>query len=180
MKYARAAILLWSVAACSNDPERPIAPVDPGMTAEIYDATLAEMKRITTPRAGTEVPVNWSERMFLNPMVLLPPADSLDPLAHDSAWTAGAVRRGLVRGVCGQSPAPACPATEPIAFVSLSPPWTLGGDTVFVQAGYAGEAPGEPAYEGVFWIFTLAHDEETGALKVVRKSAPNRVTFENQ
>lgn len=175
-----ATLLLLATGACANQPERPIVPVDPETTAEVYNVTLAELKRIMTPKAGSNVPIDWSERMYLNPVVLLPPADSANPLPHDSTWMASALAGGLVLGICGKPPASPCPADVPIAFTSLSPPWTQGTDTIFVQGGYAGEAPGEKTYEGVFWIFTLAIDQETGGIKVVRKGPPNRVTFESR
>ena len=163
---------------CANRPDRAAVPVDAEITAEVYDATLAELKRIMTPKAGTTVAVNWAERMYLNPVVLLPPADSANPLTHDGNWMNSAVARGLVLGVCGQPPATPCPQDMPVAFTSLTPPWTLGVDTVYVHGGYAGEAPGERLFEGVFWTFTLAYDEEAGGLKVVRKGPPKRITFE--
>jgi hypothetical protein len=168
------------VGGCANRPERPVVPLDQETTALVYDVTLAELKRIMTPKAGTTVPVNWSERMYLNPLILLPPADSANPLNHDSTWMNSILARGLVLGICGKAPAAPCPTDLPVAFTSLSPPWSLGGDTVYVQGGYTGEAPAEPMYDAVFWIFTLAFDEETGALKVVRKGPPNRMTFEGR
>lgn len=168
------------VGGCANRPERVALPVDQETTAEVYDVTLAELKRIMTPKAGTTAPINWSERMFLNPVVLLPAADSANQLNHDSSWMNSVVARGMVLGVCGKPPAQPCPTDAPVAFTSLSPPWSLGGDTVYVQGGYAGEAPGEAMYEAVFWIFTIAPDEETAVFKVVRKGPPNRMTFESR
>lgn len=173
-------LAITAVGGCANQPERPILPVDEQLVPEIYDATLAELKQIMTPPAGSTVPVNWSERMYLNPIVLLPPADSANPLTHDSEWMNSIVARGMVRGICGKPPATPCPSDQPVAFTSLTPPWTLGGDTVFVQGGYAGEVPGDRRYEGIFWVFTLAPDEGTGALTVVRKGPPNRITFERE
>ena len=171
---------LAAVGGCANRPDRPALPVDAEITAEVYDVTLAELKRIMTPKAGTTVQVNWAERIYLNPLVLLPPADSADPRMHDASWMNSAVARGLVLGICGRPPATPCPADVPVAFTSLTPPWTLGGDTVYVRGGYTGEAPGERVYEGVFWTFTLAYDEETGVFKVVRKGPPSRMTFERE
>lgn len=169
-----------AVAGCANQPERPIVPVDEAKTRQVYDVALQELKKIMTPRAGSTAPVNWSERMYLNPVVLLPATDSANPLFHDATWSESAVARGLVTGICGKPPASPCPPDVPVAFTSLSPVWTKGGDTVFVQGGYAGEAPGEHTYEAVFWIFTIAPDEETGSLKVVRKGSANRMTFETR
>lgn len=171
---------MGGLGGCSNRPARPIVPVDQETTFRVYDAALQELKRIMTPKAGTTTLLNWSERMYLNPFVLLPATDSANPLIHDATWSSSAIARGLVIGICGRPPAPPCPADTPVGFISLSPVWTVGGDTVFVQGGYAGEAPGETTYEAVFWIFTIAPDEETGNLKVVRKGSPNRMTFETQ
>jgi hypothetical protein len=177
MRYVMLGLALTAGAGCANRPERAIVPVDANQTREIYDVTLEELRRIMTPNPGGVVPVNWSEHIYLNPVILLPASDSANPVNHDSAWMSSAVARGLVQGICGRPPATPCPDNAPVAFTSLTPPWTVGGDTVYVQAGYAGEAPGEQRYEGVFWVFTLAHDEETGQLKVVRKGLPNSVTF---
>jgi hypothetical protein len=181
MNMLRATVLLLTLGlgGCANRPARNPIPVDAELTAQVYDVTLAELKRIMTPKAGVEAPINWSERMYLNPVILLPAADSANPLSHDPAWLNSTVTSGLVLGVCGKPPAMPCSTDTPVAFVSLSPPWTLGGDTVYVQGGYSGEVPRETTYEAVFWIFTLAHDEETGELKVVRKGPPNRMTFES-
>lgn len=173
-------MVVAGLGGCANRPARVALPVDQETTAEVYDVTLAELKRIMTPKAGTNAPINWGERMFLNPAVLLPAADSANPLQHDGTWLNSVVTRGMVLGICGKPPAQACPADAPVAFISLSPPWTLGGDTVFVQGGYAGEVPGEAMYEAVFWIFTIAPDEETAQFKVVRKGPPNRVGFESR
>jgi len=176
-------IVLLAITAgggCANRSDRVITPVDAERTREIYDVTLRELKRIMTPKAGTSVPVNWSEHIYLNPVILLPPADSANPLQHDTNWMISAVERGLALGICGKPPATPCPSDVPVAFTSLTPPWTVGGDTAYVQGGYTGEAPGERMAEGVFWVFTLAHDEETGELKVVGKGPPNRMTFEEQ
>lgn len=173
-------LLLAGMSGCENTPQRSILPVDQQLTAEIYDVTLAELKRTLTPRPGTAPSIDWSTRMYLNPVVLLPPADSANPLTHDADWMNAAVASGLVLGICGKPPATPCPADQPVAFTSLTPPWTMGGDTVYVQGGYTGEAPGEQLYEGTFYVFTLAHDTDTGALKVVRKGPPNRLTFESR
>ena len=172
-------LVLAGIAGCESKPPRPIVPVDPQLTPEIYDVTLAELKKIMTPRAGMSVEVDWSTRMYLNPLIVLPPADSLNPLNHDSGWMNSVLARGLVQGICGKPPAVPCPADLPVAFTSLTPPWTLGGDTVYVQGGYAGEMPGESMYESLFWTFTLAHDEN-GQLKVVRRSEPTRTIFETR
>jgi hypothetical protein len=179
MIRVRDLLLALAGTACASPPEKPIVPVDPTITAQVYDVTLAELKRVMSPAAGSSAPVNWSERMYLNPQVLLPPADSANPLNHDSQWMSQAVANGLVLGVCGKPPAQACPRDVPIAFTSLSPPWTQDGDTIYVQGGYAGEAPGAAKYEGVFWTFTLAPEEVGGPLKVVRKGTPTLVTFES-
>ena len=167
-------------AGCGNKPAVPIVPLDPESTREVYDVTLVELKRLLQPKPNSTSGINWSERIYLNPVVLLPEADSSNPFYHDSTWLASIVARGLVSGVCGKAPAQACPRDVPIAFTSLSPPWKRGGgDTSYVQGGYTGEAPGQSTYEGVFWVFTLAPDDD-GALKVVRKGPPNYVTFESQ
>lgn len=173
-------LVLAGVSGCANKPQRPILPVDEQLTAEVYDVTLAELKRNLAPKPGTAPVIDWSTRMYLNPVVLLPAADSTNPLQHDAGWMNSAVARGLVLGVCGKPPATPCPSDQPVAFTSLTPPWTLGGDTVYVQGGYTGEAPGEPHYEGVFWVFTLSPDRETGGLKVIRKGPPSRTIFESQ
>jgi hypothetical protein len=178
MRYSFLALVTIAGVGCASKPQRAVTPIDAERTIQVYDVTLQELKRIMTP--GGTVPVNWSEHMYLNPVVLLPASDSANPLNHDGAWLNSVVARGLVLGVCGKPPATPCPTDVPVAFTSLTPPWTLGGDTVYVQGGYAGEAPGERRYEGVFWVFTLAHDEETGQLKVVRKGPPNVVTFADQ
>ena len=181
MRYLLSALLaITAGGGCANRPDRAITPIDAERTAEVYDVTLRELKRIMTPKAGTSVQVNWSEHMYLNPVILLPATDSANPLQHDPDWMSLAVADGMVLGICGKPPATPCPSDVPVAFTSMTPPWTLGGDTVYVQAGYTGEAPGEHMYEGVFWVFTMAHDEETGELKVVRKGPPNRMTFEGQ
>jgi hypothetical protein len=171
-------LVLAGVAGCENTPPRPILPVDSRLNADIYDATLVELRKILIPKPGTTPAIDWSTRMYLNPVVLLPPADSANPLTHDAARMRAAVARGLVVGVCGKPPAVPCPADQPVAFTSLTPPWTMGGDTVYVRGGYTGEAPGERLYEGTFYVFTLAHDG-SGELKVVRKSPPDRMTFES-
>lgn len=180
MRNLLISLLAITAGGCANRPDRVATPIDAERTAQVYDVTLAELKRIMTPKAGTQVPANWSEHIYLNPVVLLPAADSANPLQHDANWMNSAVARGLVLGICGKPPATPCPTDVPVAFTSLTPPWTLGGDTVYVQGGYNGEAPRERLSEGIFWIFTLAHDEETGELKVVRKGPPNRMTFEQQ
>jgi hypothetical protein len=180
MRATLVLLLAFGWGGCANRPDRQIMPVDQQRTAEVYDVTLAELRKIMTPAAGRTVSVNWSERMYLNPVVLLPAADSANPLTHDSAWMNSVVARGLVLGICGKPPATPCPTDQPVAFTSLTPPWTVGGDTVYVQGGYSGDVPGERHYEAVFWVFTVAHDEETGALKVVRRGPPNRMTFESQ
>ena len=178
MRYVLIALVAMTAGAgCANQPDRVVTPIDAERTAQVYDVTLEELKRIMTPNPGGVVPVNWSEHMYLNPRMLLPASDSANVVNHDSSWMSSAVARGLVLGICGRPPATPCPSNAPVAFTSLTPPWTLGGDTVYVQGGYAGEAPGENKYEGVFWIFTLAHDEETRQLKVVRRGPPNAVTF---
>jgi hypothetical protein len=179
MPKATVLMLALLVAGCANKPARNPAPLSAELTAEVYDVTLAELKKITTPKAGITAPINWSERMYLNPVILLPAADSANPVNHDAGWLSSTTDRGLVLGVCGKPPATPCPLDEPVAFISLSPPWTLGGDTLYVQGGYSGEVPRETTYEAVFWIFTLAHDTDTGELKVVRKGPPNRMTFES-
>jgi hypothetical protein len=174
-----AVLVLTGAAACKSEPPRPIVPVDQQLTLEIYDVTLGELKRIMTPPAGTTVPIDWSTRMYLNPLIVLPPADSANPLSHDPGWINSVLARGMVQGVCGKPPATPCPPDQPVAFTSLTPPWTMGGDTVYVQGGYAGEIPGETRYESLFWTFTLAHDE-AGALKVVRRGPPTRTIFETR
>jgi hypothetical protein len=164
---------------CANKPQPTISPVDAEMTARVYDLTLAELRRLLTPKAQVPGVINWGERMYLNPTILLPAADSATPLLHDSAWMANAVARGDVVGICGKEPASPCPVDIPIAFTSLTPPWTLGTDTVYVQGGYAGEVPGERRYGGTFWVFTLGPDDE-GVFRVLRKGPPNHVDFERQ
>jgi hypothetical protein len=163
--------------ACANKPEAPIVPLDAAGTTAVYNVTLVELRRLLTPKSSAVTGLNWSERMYLNPVVLLPAADSANPMTHDSAWMADVLGRGLVKGVCNKPPATPCPREAPIALTSFSPPWSRGGDTAWVHGGYTGEIPGEATYEGVFWIFTLAPDDE-GVLKVVRKGPPNFLTFE--
>jgi hypothetical protein len=169
-------VLLGS--GCANTPDVPVVPLDRERTAEVYDVALTDLKRLMVPK-NPAARVNWSERMYLNPVVLLPQSDSSTPLAHDPVWLASVAARGMVIGVCGRWPAEPCPTDVPVAFTSLSAPWSHGTDTAWVQGGYTGEYPGEPTYEGVFWIFTIAHDEE-GVLKVVRRGPPNYVSFESQ
>ncbi|MEO8200709.1 MAG: hypothetical protein ABI679_09335 [Gemmatimonadota bacterium] len=159
---------------CGNAPERPIVPIDPAMTSEVYMTALTEVKRLLTPAAGAKPAINWSERMYLNPVILLPPADSANPLDHDVNWMADAQVRGLVRGTCGQPPANPCP--DSIAFTSLGVPWTRGGDSSFVLAGYVEEMPGDAINNGVFWLMTITHNEDR-VLKVTAKGPPNYVTF---
>lgn len=160
--------------ACSNAPDRPIVPIDPQDTDEVYTVALTEIKRLLTPKPGTRPDVDWSDRIYLNPVILLPPADSLNPLNHDPRWMADVQVKGLVRGVCGRAPAAACPDT--IAFASLGVPWTRGGDTSFVLAGYEEAMPGSATNPGVFWLFTLTHNAEL-ELKVTAKGPANYVTF---
>ncbi len=168
--------LTLTVVACANRPDRQIMPVSDEVTAEAYTVAVAELKRLLTPQAGVVLPVDWSRRMYLNPTVLLPPADSVSvPLEHTPEWLAEMVSNGIVRGVCGKGTA-ACPDT--IALVSLGVPWTLGGDTTFVRAGYVGEIHSERTFEGIFYVMTIAHDEE-GTLKVKAKTPPENVTFDN-
>jgi hypothetical protein len=176
---ARAILVILIACGCSNRIPEPFVPLDAEQTAQVYDATLTDLKRTLTPRPGTTPAVNWSERMYLNPLVMLPAADSATPLPHDSAWLRSSVSRGLVQGVCGKPPATACPSDVPIAFTSLSAPWTRNGDTSYVQGGYAGEVPGATTYDAVFWIFTLARDEQ-GELQVIRKGPPQTVIFESR
>lgn len=180
MRYLLIGLVAMAGGGCANQPDRVVTPIDAERTTQVYDVTLQELKRIMTPNPGGTVPVNWSEHMYLNSVVLLPASDSANPLHHDTAWARTAVDRGLVLGICGQPPATPCPSDVPVAFTSLTPPWTLGGDTVYVQGGYAGEPPGVRRYEGVFWVFTLAHDEQTGQLKVVRRGPPNAIIFGEQ
>ena len=166
-----------ALAACRNDPERPILPVEGEAKAETFDVTLRELKRLLTPR-DTAAPINWSQVIYLNPVVLLPPGDSAPPLMHDPDWLAGVVAGGLVQGICGKPPTKPCPAAFPIAFTSLGVPWTRGGDTTFLRAGYVGEVPGQKTYDGVFWLFTVVRSDE-GQLRVTDKGPANNVIFES-
>jgi hypothetical protein len=172
----RCLFLVW-ITGCANQPDRPITPVSQEVTNRTYKIAIGELKRMLSPKPGAAVPLDWSQRMYLNPVVLLPPADSASPPLHlDSQLMADVVTQGLVRGVCGRTTV-ACPDT--IALVSLGVPWTLGGDTTYVRAGYVGEIHSERTFEGIFYVMTIAPDEE-GTLKVKAKSPPENVTFNNR
>ena len=159
--------------AC-NDPVRPVLPVDPETTRVVYEVELAQLKKLlpkdTLPGGG-----QWADRMYLNNRVLLPPADSANPLLHDAAWLSSVLDRGLVRGVCGQPPSADCPTDGPVAYASLGVPWTRGGDTVFVGGGYAGLVPNQETSDAIFWLFTIVKGDSGWAVKT--KSAPNTMTF---
>lgn len=155
--------------------EKPVVPIDPALTLEVYDAELVELKRLLTVASGSGTRTPWHQRMYLNPRILLPIADSATPRRHDQAWLESVVARGLVAGVCGHAPEPRCPDSMPFAFVSLGVPWTRNGDTVFVGGGYLGEVPDQENVEGTFWLFRVA--ETDSGLRVVGKGAPNTMTF---
>ena len=159
--------------AC-NEPERPILPVDAATTLAVYDVELAQLKRLL-PKDTLPGGAFWGDRMYLNTRVLLPPADSANPLRHDDAWMASVVGRGLVAGICGEAPDPPCPEYMPIAFTSLGVPWTRGGDTVFVGGGYTGLVPNQATSDAVFWLFTVVHGDSGWSVK--SKGPPNTMTF---
>ena len=180
MPVNRISLLLgFLVAGCANEAERPVVPITPELTSQVYDLTLRELKRLLRPKARSSETIDWSNRMYLNPMVLLPPADSANSMMHDAQWLAGVSSANLVNGICGRPPAAACPADTPVAFTSLGIPWTRGGDTTYLQAGYVGESPGHTRYDGVFWLFTITRDLDTDTLKVSGKGPPNYVTYES-
>jgi len=159
--------------AC-NDPVRPVRPVDAVTTREVYDLTLAQLLALL-PKDTLPGGVLWSDRMYLNNRILLPPADSAQPLLHDPDWLSSVVAQGWVRGVCGTAPYPDCPEDGPVAFASLGVPWTRGGDTVFVGGGYTGLVPNQPTSDAIFWLFTIVKGDSGWAIK--SKSAPNTMTF---
>lgn len=162
------------VGACNNAPARPMVPVDEAKTGAVYNAALTEVKRLMAPPPGTQSRVNWAERVYLNPLILMPASDSASRFIHDARWLADAQVKGMVRGTCGQPPAAPCPDT--IAFVSLGIPWTRGGDTSFVLAGFVPELPGLPTNTGIFWLMTVTHND-LEELKVSSKGPPRYITF---
>jgi hypothetical protein len=159
--------------AC-NEPERPILPIDAAKTLAVYEVELAHLKTLlpkdTLPGGGS-----WKDRMYLNSRILLPPADSANPLRHDFPWMAALVSRGLVAGYCGEPPDQPCPDSMPIALTSLGVPWTRGGDTVFVGGGYTGLVPNQVTSDAIFWLFTVVHGDSGWVVK--SKGPPNTMTF---
>ena len=176
MRISIVRLLLPSVMllGCKNDPVRPIVPVDPATTRTVYEVELQELKKLL-PTDTLPGGVQWADRMFLNSRILLPPADSANPLFHDQDWLSSVVNRGLVSGVCGPAPYPDCPQDAPIAYTSLGVPWTRGGDTVFVGGGYTGLVPSQPTADAIFWLFTIVKGDSGWTVK--SKGPPNTMTF---
>ena len=157
-----------------NDPERPILPVDAATTRTVYEIELEQLKKLL-PKDTLPGGIRWTDRMFLNTRILLPPADSAHPLFHDQAWLSSVVDRGLVSGICGPTPYPDCPQDAPVAFASLGVPWTRGGDTVFVGGGYTGLVPNQSTSDAIFWLFTMVKSDSGWVMK--SKGPPNTMTF---
>jgi len=176
MRIPICALLLPStlLLGCGNDPVRAILPVDPATTHTVYEVELVELKKLL-PKEALPSGVRWSDRLFLNSRILLPPADSAHPLFHDQDWLASVVERGLVSGVCGPAPYSDCPQDAPVAFASLGVPWTRGGDTVFVGGGYTGLVPNQTTSDAVFWLFTVVKSDSGWVVK--SKGPPNTMTF---
>jgi hypothetical protein len=175
MPRLRLLLLGSAVLLACNDPDRPIVPVDEATTLRVYELELIALKKQLTTQDSSPGAVHWENQMYLNPYILLPPADSANPLRHNDAWLNSMVSRGLVQGVCGEAPDPACPEDVPIAFTSLGVPWTRGGDTVFVGGGYTGLVPNQPTSDAVFWLFTMVKSDTGWAVK--GRSTPNYMTF---
>jgi hypothetical protein len=176
MRISVCAILVPTVLllGCKNDPVRPVLPIDAATTREVYDVELANLK-LLLPKDTLAGGWHWADRMFLNSRILLPPADSINPLLHDHVWLGSVVDRGLVTGVCGSPPYPECPQDAPIAFASLGVPWTRGGDTVFVGGGYTGLVPNQATADAIFWLFTIVKSDSGWVVK--SKGPPNTMTF---
>lgn len=174
MARYRALVLASTLLLGCNDPERPIVPVDMATTRQIYEVELKELKRLL-PKDTLAGGVLWPDRMYLNTRILLPEADSANPVLHDAAWLASVVERGLVNGICGRPPYEACPTDYPVAFTSLGVPWTRGGDTVFVGGGYTGLVADQKTSNAIFWLFTVVHSDSGWVIK--GKGPPNTMTF---
>ena len=174
LRYSAA---LWSstlLLACDKPAPHAIVPVDAATTRAVYEAELVELKRLL-PKDTSAGAIPWAEHMYLNSSVLLPEADSANPLRHDQQWLNSVLGRGLINGYCGRPPDSPCPDSFPIAFTSLGVPWTRGGDTVFVGGGYTGLVPNQKTSDAVFWLFTVVHSDSGWVVK--SKGPPNSMTF---
>jgi hypothetical protein len=177
MAMSRAAALAFlAVTGCANEPIRPIVPLTPEATVGVYDVTLQEVKRLMTSADTTRQTIRPNQYVYLNSRILLPPADSANPLEHDAQWLASVQDRGLVNGVCSKTGPILCPDSVPLAFISLGVPWTRGGDSVFVVGGYVGQVPNRPSSAGVFWQFMVVKKE--GTWLIARRGEPNVVSFQ--
>ena len=157
-----------------SDPVRPILPVDSATTRSVYEVELVQLKSLL-PTDTLPGGLHWADRMFLNSRILLPPADSANPLFHDENWLWSVVDRGLVSGICGPAPYYDCPQDTPVAFASLGVPWTRGGDTVFVGGGYIGLVPNQATSDAIFWLFTVVKTDSGWVVKA--KGPPNTMTY---